>query len=70
MPFFSVSTIDGKSVVVESEQASADDLLDTARTRGHLGFDEVVTASGRDTQGYKNAIAIPYHAIVTIRRKR
>jgi hypothetical protein len=70
MPLFNVSTIDGKSVVVDSDQASADDLLDTARTRGHLGFDEVVSATGRDTQGHTNAIAIPYHAIVAIRRKR
>ena len=70
MPLFNVATVDGKTIVVESDQATADGLMDIARTRGHLGAGEIVSATGRETQGYKNPIAIPYHAIVSIRPKR
>jgi len=70
MPQFNVATLDGKLIAIDSVEASPDAVMDMARTRGHLVADEVISATGREMQGYKIPIAIAFHAIIAIRPKR
>jgi hypothetical protein len=64
---YEVLTVDGKTVHVESVEATPAGLAKNAKNTGALIAREIFSIPGREPQ--RNDIAIAYHAIILIRPK-
>lgn len=67
MALFTVTTNDGKEILVETTDPTPEDALRRARSSGAMTGHEVHRIAGHDDR--KDLIGIPYHAITAVRLK-